>query len=63
MYGLHFFLYRLYVMAIYKNGPVEAILIGSNNICFYGELMTIMQKISYYLVNFKGFMDTDVFTL
>ena len=62
MYDLRFFLYRLYVMAIYKNGLAEAILIGSNNICFYGELMTIMQKISYYLVNYKGFMGTAVFT-
>ena len=28
----------------------EAILIDSHNIWFYGELMVIMQKISYYRV-------------
>ena len=39
------------------------ILIDSHNILFYGELLVIMQKIAFILVNYmyKDFMDTEVF--
>ena len=49
-----------YVVAIYSNHL--AILIDSLNICFYGELMVISQKISKYLVYCNGLMGTEVFT-
>ena len=38
----------------------RGILIDSNNILFYGELMVIMQNKSYYLVCHKSFMGSKM---